>query len=82
MNNIFIGEGWLSKTYYNYFVENIKDSKYIELGRCTFEGPGNWCYPKGLCYCTRIYNKGLTRDEIQTNYDKAIAYHELMKKSN
>lgn len=79
MNNTYIGEGWLSKKYYEYFVEHIKESKYLELGRCTFEGAGNWCYPKGLCYCTRIYNKGLTPTEVKLNYDKTIAYREIIK---
>lgn len=80
MNNIFIGNGWLSQTYYDYFVENIKSSKYIELGRCSWTWEGNWCYPKGLCYCTRLYNEGLSVEDIQKNYDKTVAYRELTLK--
>ncbi len=76
-------KGWLYKDVYEKFVEISKALHYLELGRCTFGGsPGpNWCYLKGLCYSTRIYNKALSTDEIQANYDVTTAFHQYIMDS-
>ena len=81
-NNKIIGEGWLSGKYYDYFLNNIKNRKYMDLGRCGWTYGGNWCYMNGSCYALRMYNIALNKEEILTNYNKTIAYRELMKNGN
>ena len=70
--------GWLSKEYYEEFVEKVKELKYLELGRCTMSEPGNWSYLKGVCYATRIYNKVLKDEEIRENFKVTTAFHKYI----
>ncbi len=70
--------GWLSKEYYDEFVENVKQLNYLELGRSTISRSGNWSYLKGICYATRIYNKALTDEEIKENFNKTTAFHKYI----
>lgn len=77
-NNLKKTSSWLSKDYYNEFVENVKKVNYLELGRCQMTKAGNWSYLKGLCYSTRIYNKVLTDEEIEANYKKTTEFHKYV----
>ncbi len=70
--------GWLLKEYYDYFVEQVKGLHYFELGRCSYGTISNWGYLKGLCYSTRIYNKGLSKEEVQDNYRVTKLFHDNM----
>ncbi len=70
--------GWLTKDYYDKFIENVKKLDYLELGRSTIRDAGNWSYLKGLCYSTRIYNKALTEEEIKMNIDKTTEFHKYI----
>ena len=38
-------------------------------------------YSKVDIYACRLYNKVLTADEIKANYDKTVAYHNLLVQS-
>ena len=79
-NGNLLDEGWLTKNYYNIFIKFAKSLNYIELGRCTMGLPGNWCYSKGLCYTSRLYNKALSSDEVFQNATKTMAYHNALGK--
>ena len=70
--------GWLNHEYYNKFIDVAKKINYIELGRCTNTNPENWCYLQGICYSLRIYNKTLSKDEVQANYDISTAFHKYV----
>lgn len=65
-----LAEGWLEECYWKSFLALNKSFKYIEVGRSNMSSPGNWCYMKGICYATRIYNKTLSQEEIISNYNK------------
>ena len=70
--------GWYRKDMYEKFIEAVNKLNYLELGRCTCAHPSNWCYFKGLCYSTRIYNKALSSDEVQANYDATTKFHKYI----
>ncbi len=66
---------------YEKFIESVNKLNYLELGRCTYGKSNalpNWCYLKGLCYSTRIYNKALSSDEVQANYDATTKFHKYI----
>ena len=73
--------GWLSTKYYEEFVELAKTLKFIEFGRCTNNGSGNWQYLKGVCYVLRIYNEKLDDEQVRKNYDKTTTYHQFIKEN-
>ena len=72
-----LAEGDLSKDYYNDFIAEAKNSKYIELGRCSMTEVQNWCYTKGDIYCSRLYNKALDSDEVKANVTKTKIYRQI-----
>ncbi len=39
---------------------------------------GNWFYEKGYCDAVRIYNRGLTDQEVKANYEKTIEFHDYV----
>ncbi len=41
---------------------------------------GYWHYSKMNTYACRLYNKPLTPEEVKSNYDKSVAYHENITK--
>ena len=75
-----IAEGWLEENYWKSFEALAKNLNYIELGRVTMAGTSNWCYMKGRCYATRIYNKVLNSEEILSNYQKTKLYRSTLDK--
>lgn len=79
-NGNLLDEGWLTRNYYNIFINFAKSLNYIELGRCIMGYPSNWCYSKGLCYTSRLYNKALSADEVSQNATKTMAYHNALGK--
>ena len=80
MDGNFVAEGWLEECYWNSFINMAKNLNYIELGRVTMVSPSNWCYMKGSCYATRIYNRALSSEEILLNYNKTKLYRETLEK--
>lgn len=68
----------ISSDYYSNFLDLVKNIKFIEFGRGTVTLPSNWCYLKGLCYAARLYNKGLTKEEVQSNYETTTKYHKYI----
>lgn len=81
LNGKSLYAGWLSKEYYEDFLGSTGNLKYIELGRCTMQNKSNWCYTKGLCYATRIYNRGLSDEEVTKNYESTVTYREALLNS-
>jgi hypothetical protein len=74
------GEGWLLKRYYNDFATLAKQMKYIELGRLPVDGPFRWSYMIGNAYCYRIYNRGLSDEEVKQNVEKTELYRKAIIK--
>lgn len=81
LNGKLLYEGWISKEYYEAFLGITGNLKYIELGRCTMSTASNWCYTKGLCYATRVYNRGLSDEEVTKNYESTVTYREALLNS-
>ena len=80
MNGKLLDKGELTKKYYEKFLEKAKTLNYIELGRCTMTRNSNWCYAKGLCYATRLYNRALSDEEVEQNVTKNKLYRETYQK--
>lgn len=72
-----LAQGDLSNEYYSNFVNEAKNSRYIELGRCSMSNESNWCYTKGDIYCSRLYNKALSSDEVKANVTKTKIYRQI-----
>ena len=80
MDGKLVAEGWLEKCYWSSFINLAKNLNYIELGRVTMASTSNWCYMKGMCYATRIYNRALNSEEIFSNYNKTKSYRNTIDK--
>ena len=64
---------------WDYFVKNTLGSlKYFCLGRSSMSG-ARWHYSEMSCYSLKLYNKALSKEEIETSYKKTIAYHDFLK---
>ncbi len=78
VNGKKIDSSFLGKQYYEKFVTGLDSLNYLDIGRCSQDLPGHWFYQKGLCYCLRLYNKGLSDEEVQANYDTTTEFHKYM----
>ena len=73
--------GKLNKEYWEYFVNKYLDSlKYFCVGRSSMGTGGRWHYSKMNAYSIKLYNRGLNEQEVKENYDKSVAYHNLLQK--
>ncbi len=70
--------GWLSKEYYDSFLNKVENLNYLEFGRCSMTVAGNWDYTKGLCYSARIYNKALSEENAKANYEVTRDFHKYI----
>ena len=82
MNGILLDSGYITQEYYNVFLDNVQNMKYLNLGRCTMGQVSNWCYAVGSCYTIRMYNKALTDNEIANNCNDTIIYHNSLLKND
>ena len=39
---------------------------------------GSWHYSKMNAYSIKLYNRGLSAEEVKNNYNKAVAYHNAL----
>lgn len=39
---------------------------------------GYWHYSKMNAYSIKMYNRGLSEQEVKENYNKAVAYHNTL----
>lgn len=53
----------------------MSDLKYITLGRMAINSESNWRYSKMQTYCMRLYNRGLSTEEMLENYNITKAYY-------
>ena len=58
-------------------MSGYEDSKYFYLGRTEAGREGNFHYAKLHAYSFRLYNRALTDDEVNKNYEKSVEYHSL-----
>lgn len=71
--------GILSKMYWNNFVKyDLNNLKCFCIGRSSMTGEGWWHYSKMNAYSIKLYNRGLSAEEVKDNYNKAIAYHNTL----
>ena len=68
---------YYSKEQYDTIESNkdILDLKYFTIGRCSMSSEGWWHYSKMNTYCMRLYNRGLSEEEIMNNYNTTKAYY-------
>ena len=79
-NGVKLYEGNLNKDYWDYFSQNmLKDLKYFCVGRSSMNKNGSWHYSKLNAYSIKLYNRGLNAQEVKENYNKAVAYHNLLQ---
>ena len=71
--------GILSKMYWNNFVKyDLNNLKYFCIGRSSMVDEGWWHYSKMNAYSIKLYNRGLSAEEVKDNYNKAVAYHNAL----
>ena len=49
------------------------------LGDVVCQQIGNWFYLVGDAYAIRLYNFGLSDEDVENNYDKTLAYRSTIK---
>lgn len=73
----FVYDTYYSKSQYDELKENQDrlNLKYFTIGRCSMNHSGWWHYAKSNIYCMRLYNRGLSEEEIMENYNTTKAYY-------
>lgn len=76
-------EHYIGYTYYgiNSYETGCKDwntsDSHFYLGVCPWHGSGNLYYLKGNVYCTRLYERALSSDEVKENVTKTQMYRQM-----
>ena len=69
-------DGRYNKKSWKYFVDNnLNNLTYFNVGRAQMSNPGWWFYTKMNTYTLRLYNRGLTEQEVKDNYEKTVGYY-------
>lgn len=72
-------EGNFNNIYWNNFVkDDLQKLKYFCIGRSSMDNNGCWHYSKMNEYSIKLYNRGLSAEEVKDNYNKAVAYHNAL----
>lgn len=72
--------GWYNKSCWdNYLLDYLNNSKYFYLGRVEAGTKGAFHYSKLHAYSFRLYNRALTEEEVNKNYEKSVEYHSLLE---
>ena len=80
LNGVKKLEGNYNKENWKYFVDNaLNECSYFCIGRSSMNHDGKWNYSKMKVYCLRLYNRALSEEEVNANYEKATKYHELIE---
>ena len=61
------------------FEEELEELNYFCIGRCSFHAAGYWHYSKMNCYALRLYNRGLTDEEIRQSIEDTKKYHKMLE---
>ena len=61
------------------FINRLSSLKYFCIGRSSAQADGRWHYSKMNAYSIKLYNRGLNDQEVKENYNKAVAYHNLLQ---
>lgn len=69
-------DGRYNKKSWEYFRNyNMNELEYFNIGRACMTNPGWWFYTKMNTYTLRLYNRGLTEEEVNNNYEKTVGYY-------
>lgn len=72
-------EGNFNNIYWDSFAkEGLRKLKYFCIGRSSMDSNGYWHYSKTNAYSIKLYNRGLSAEEVKDNYNKAVAYHNTL----
>lgn len=72
-------EGNFNNIYWNNFVkDDLQKLKYFCIGRSSMDNNGCWHYSKMNAYSIKLYNRGLSAEEVKDNYNKTVAYHNAL----
>ena len=72
-------EGKYNKLCWDHFVNvQLSSLKYFCIGRSSMAYDGWWHYSNLNVYSLKLYNRALNEQEIKENYDKTIAYHNIL----
>lgn len=73
-------EGKYNKLCWDHFVNvQLSSLKYFCIGRSSMAYDGWWHYSNLNVYSLKLYNRALNEQEIKENYDKTIAYHNILQ---
>ena len=59
----------------NFANNNLPSQNYFNIGRGQMTNSGWWFYTKMNTYTLRLYNRGLTEEEVNNNYEKTVGYY-------
>ena len=72
-------DGVFNKECWSSFVDKyLNNLKIFCIGRSSMNKEGQWHYSKMNAYSIKLYNRGLNEQEVKENYNKAVAYHNLL----
>ncbi len=73
-----------SDFYADRYQETIKEAEKLMdslmIGRTTAGGSNFWHYMTGECYSLKLYNRGLSAEEVADNYKATKEYHDFLEK--
>ena len=55
------------------------DTAHFYLGVCPWHNPGNLYYLKGNVYCSRLYERALSSEEVQKNVKQTELYRQVIQ---
>lgn len=55
------------------------DTAHFYLGVCPWHAPGNLYYLKGNVYCSRLYERALSSEEVQKNVKQTELYRQVVQ---
>lgn len=80
LNGELYGYGYYGHKGYEIGLSTWNNDNYdFYIGIAKKNSNMNLYYLKGNCYSTRLYQRGLNKDEIKLNYDKTVKYRNSFK---
>jgi len=82
INGEIIDETSFDKNYYQEQtnIGDLYEGLIYNIGRATAAGSSFWHYLKGSIYSLKLYNVGLTDEEVKANYNTTLEYHKILEK--
>lgn len=76
-NKLYEGN-YNKKSWEEFINKNLDTLHYFCIGRSSMYTEGEWHYSKMNAYTLKLYNRGLSEEEVKNNYNKSVAYHNTL----